>query len=255
MITAPGPGGFSCPPLLQQAVCPPCLPRPSPSSGHRSPDSSRETKRLPLTLALSDEVGRGIATVYVGPWSECQPKQQTFKRERRDTRTRESTSLRENRPRSLPVPQPASPHFPLPWLPASSPSPSGPSSPPPQLGERQRNVVCRSVPEYQRRTSFTILTCRTSSGATTPFKECMDGSRATVVPADRGSCVVPRDCQVASWTSWSPAFPQPCAAGASFVITLPWQAYNSNNLFRLAMQSDISSHFPSSASVPSTLNI
>ena len=154
MITAPGPGGFSCPPLLQQAVCPPCLPRPSPSSGQRSPASSRETKRLPLTLALSDEVGRGIATVYVGPWSECQPKQQAFKRERRDTRTRESSSLRENRPRSLPVPQPAS-HFPLPWLPASSPSPSGPSSPPPQLGERQRNVVCRSVPEYQRRKSLT----------------------------------------------------------------------------------------------------
>ena len=100
-----------------------------------------------------------------------------------------------------------------------------------------------------------ILTCRTSSGATTPFKECMDGSRATVVPADRGSCVVPRDCQVASWTSWSPAFPQPCAAGASFVITLLWQAFNINNLFRLAMQSDISSHFPSSASVLPTLNI
>ena len=155
MITAPGPGGFSCPPLLQQAVCPPCLPRPSPSSGQRSPASSRETNRLPLTLALSDEVGRGIATVYVGPWSECQPKQKAFKRERRDTRTRGSSSLRENRPRSLPVPQPASPHFPLPWLPASSPSPSGPSSPPPQLGERQRNVVCRSVPEYQRRISLT----------------------------------------------------------------------------------------------------
>ena len=55
--------------------------------------------------------------------------------------------------------------------------------------------------------------CRTSNGATTPFKECMDGSRATVVPADRGSCVVSRDCAVATWTAWTATDPQPCAAG------------------------------------------
>ena len=41
----------------------------------------------------------------------------------------------------------------------------------------------------------------------------MDGSRATVVPADRGSCVVPRDCAVATWTAWTAENPQPCAAG------------------------------------------
>ena len=39
----------------------------------------------------------------------------------------------------------------------------------------------------------------------------MDGSRATVVPADRGSCVVPRDCAVATWTAWTAE--KPCAAG------------------------------------------
>ena len=112
-----------------------------------SPASSRTPKRLPLTMALAggdDEMGQGPATVYVGPWSECQLRHQE-KRDTRDTRMREP---KVTLPRSLPPlpgPPPASPHFPLPWLPASSPSPSGPSSPAPELGERQRNVVCRST--------------------------------------------------------------------------------------------------------------
>ena len=243
MITPPGPGGFSCPPLLQQAVCPPCKPTPPSSSsrlplpllGHRSPASSRTPKRLPLTMALAggeEAMGQGPATVYVGPWSECQSRHED-KREPRDTRMREpGGSSRVTLPRSLPPlpgPPPASPHFPLPWLPASSPSPSGPSSPAPVLGERQRNVVCRS--DYTHTKSYTQYVrksddknvheesdCRTSNGATTPFKECMDGSRATVVPADRGSCVVSRDCAVATWTAWTAADPQPCAAGPYYYL-------------------------------------
>ena len=152
VVSPPGPGGFSCPPLLQQAVCPPCNPSP-PSSSSRLPALSSQTpKRLPLTMALAggDEgmMGQGAATVYVGPWSECQSRNQE-KREPRDTRMREpgGGSTRVTLPRSLPpLPgqgPPASPHFPLPWLPSSSPAPSGPSSPAPVLGERQRNVVCR----------------------------------------------------------------------------------------------------------------
>ena len=149
MVSPPGPGGFSCPPLLQQTVCPPCNQNPPrlPSWGHRSPTSYRTPKRLPLTMALAggdDEIGQGTATVYVGPWSKCQPRHQG-KREPRDTQIKGGL-VRENRPRSLPpLPGPASPHFPLPWLPPTSTTPSGPSSPPPVLGERQRNVVCRSV--------------------------------------------------------------------------------------------------------------
>ena len=241
VISPPGPGGFTCPPLLQQAVCPPCNPSPPssssprfPSLDHLSPASSRTPKRLPLTLALAggdDEMGQGPATVYVGPWSQCQSRHQD-KRDPRDTRMREpGGSSRVTLPRSLPPlpgPPPASPHFPLPWLPASSPSPSGPSSPAPVLGERQRNVVCRSTFAkqvfYPSRSDITMKNadsyCRTSNGATTPFKECMDGSRATVVPADRGSCVVSRDCAVATWTAWTATDPQPCAAGPDCVIII-----------------------------------
>ena len=256
MITAPGPGGFSCPPLLQQAVCPPCLPRPSPSSGHPSPASSRETKRLPLTLALSDELGRGIATVYVGPWSECQPKQQAFKRERRDTRTRESSSLRENRPRSLPVPQAASPHFPLPWLPASSPSPSGPSSPPPQLGERQRNVVCRSVPEYQRRINILYFKlAERQAGQPHLSKSAWTGVERQWFPQIVEVVLYHEIVRL----PLGPRGVLPFLSHVLQVLLLSSRFFGkcicSNNLFRLAMQSDISSHFPSSASVLSTLNI
>ena len=33
----------------------------------------------------------------------------------------------------------------------------------------------------------------------------MDGSRATVVPAERQSCVLSRDCRVGQWGAWSEA--------------------------------------------------
>ena len=31
----------------------------------------------------------------------------------------------------------------------------------------------------------------------------MDGTRATVVPSDRQTCVMDRDCVVAEWSEWS----------------------------------------------------
>ena len=31
----------------------------------------------------------------------------------------------------------------------------------------------------------------------------MDGTRATVVPADRQTCVMARDCVVAEWSTWT----------------------------------------------------
>ena len=64
VISPPGPGGFTCPPLLQQAVCPPCNPSPPSSSSPRfdrgathqlrsgEAKQSRIAQRWRLTLLL-----------------------------------------------------------------------------------------------------------------------------------------------------------------------------------------------------------
>jgi hypothetical protein len=57
--------------------------------------------------------------------------------------------------------------------------PPAPGSPAPTLGSQGRAVLCRG-----------------RAGETRRFKDCLDGSRTTVVPADRQMCLVNRDCQV-----------------------------------------------------------
>ena len=52
-------------------------------------------------------------------------------------------------------------------------------SPAPTLGSQGRAVLCRG-----------------RAGETRRFKDCLHGSRTTVVPADRQMCLVDRDCQV-----------------------------------------------------------
>ena len=59
------------------------------------------------------------------------------------------------------------------------------SSPAPEIGQRWREVLCRG-----------------EDGQSLPWSNCMDGSRATVVPAERQSCVVERDCRVGQWSDW-----------------------------------------------------
>ena len=49
----------------------------------------------------------------------------------------------------------------------------------PVLGSRTREVLCRGP-----------------GGEVSPFKDCMDGSRATIVPANKQTCTVDLDCQV-----------------------------------------------------------
>ena len=65
------------------------------------------------------------------------------------------------------------PLFGLSWLLAASGSPA------PTLGSQGRAVLCRG-----------------RAGETRRFKDCLHGSRTTVVPADRQMCLVDRDCQV-----------------------------------------------------------
>ena len=59
-------------------------------------------------------------------------------------------------------------------------------SPAPHVGQRTREVLCRG-----------------GDGESVGWSHCMDGSRATVVPADRQTCVMDRDCVVAEWSTWT----------------------------------------------------
>ena len=57
----------------------------------------------------------------------------------------------------------------------------------PNDSELDNNVAIPIIGTQQRE-----VLCRDKTGRTIPFKECMDSSRATIVPADRQSCVVDR---------------------------------------------------------------
>ena len=206
VVAPPGEGGLPCPPLLQQGVCPPCL--------QTSPRDTGASSRLPfqlpshlpadtpMTAALA--TGKSQATVYVGPWTPCSPRDAGDTRGTRDIRdtrdtggtgdtrdTRDTRHTRYTRDTRDTRAFNSQPQFPLPWLGPANPAEGPPSSPPAALGEATREVGCRVR----------------ASGATVPFKECMDGSRATVVPADRRTCVVHRDCKVSTITF--PTSPKP----------------------------------------------
>ena len=45
--------------------------------------------------------------------------------------------------------------------------------------------------------------CRGERGESLAWSSCMDGTRATVVPSDRQSCVMSRDCETEEWSEWS----------------------------------------------------
>ena len=130
------------------APCPPRVER------RACPPSPPCTPPRPRVLGLSQAASQ--VTLYVGPWSNC----------------------------SLPA-QPSKRSAFLPG-PASLQETAGPSSPPPQIGQSWRSVLCRG-----------------EAGQSLPWSRCMDGSRATVVPADKRSCVLSRDCRVGQWSDWT----------------------------------------------------
>ena len=104
----------------------------------------------------------GQVTVYVGPWSNCTVDRQLT---RRSVSGSSSVVARYLSGQTLPDTQ----H----------------SSPAPEIGQRWREVLCRG-----------------EDGQSLAWSNCMDGSRATVVPAERQSCVLQRDCRVSQWSDW-----------------------------------------------------
>ena len=56
----------------------------------------------------------------------------------------------------------------------------------PDIGQMTREVLCRG-----------------EGGDSIGWSNCMDGSRATVVPADKHVCIMDRDCHVSQWSSWT----------------------------------------------------
>eukprot|EP00090_Calanus_glacialis_P045441 TRINITY_DN8432_c0_g1_i1.p1 TRINITY_DN8432_c0_g1~~TRINITY_DN8432_c0_g1_i1.p1 ORF type:complete len:1537 (-),score=130.83 TRINITY_DN8432_c0_g1_i1:368-4978(-) len=197
VVIPPDNGGKSCPPKLQKSLC----------SNKKLCESRTSTNNpesiSPFVLPLKDN-RQGEATVYVGPWSNCTPvtslPSQTRLLVRRDL------TFVKSLPNSGPTFPSKSVTFPLtkvsfpsskvpgpPWLTQSDIPDHSSISQPPLIGTRTREVLCRG-----------------GDGESIPFSKCMDGSRATVVPADRQSCVVDRDCAVGPWTEWSLLEPENC---------------------------------------------
>ena len=142
------------PPVQAGAQCPPRVER---RLCPPSPPCSSTTPGPPLVLGLREP--RQV-TVYVGPWSNCSLPAQPSKR----------SLVGAGR-----------------FLPGEASLQEGQlSSPPPQIGQSWRSVLCRG-----------------EEGESLPWSHCMDGSRATVVPADKQSCVMSRDCRVGQWSDWA----------------------------------------------------
>ena len=171
VISPPAQAGSECPPRVERRHCPP-----SPPCSHTSPGPPPGPPAGPPAGPLGGPPGGpppgplvlGLrspsqVTVTVGPWSNCSLSSQPSKR----------SVVGAGR-----------------FLPGGSSSSSlqetQPSSPPPQIGQSWRSVLCRG-----------------EAGQSLPWSRCMDGSRATVVPADKRSCVVARSCRVGQWSDWT----------------------------------------------------
>ena len=188
VVVPPIKEGAHCPPRLQKSLC-----SPKTLCGGSLSDIS------PLVLPLQDR--QGAVSVYVGPWSNCTPVT-TLPSQTRLLVRRDSDFI-QNSAHTFPSKEVTFPAekvvFPmhkvpgLPWLTQSDSSDQSSKSHPPVIGTRTREVLCRG-----------------GEGETIPFSACMDGSRATVVPADRQSCVVDRDCMVGPWAEWSLLGPENC---------------------------------------------
>ena len=118
-------------------------------------------------------------TVYVGPWSNCSDLVQPSQPQQARTVTRRAVS----HVRQYQGPGPGH----VSQLASELPPPAAVfHSAAPRVGQRTRDVLCRG-----------------EHGGAVAWSLCMDGTRATTVPADRQSCVLPRDCAVSEWGAWS----------------------------------------------------
>ena len=184
VVTPPSGGGARCPPRVQRRQC-------WGARGRCGEQQGDNPVSLPLT-ARNSHVARvrpqsRQVTMYVGPWSNCSltPDQdpshgsRVVTRHSSDTVTRHVKTFTNSR-QSLtsglgqhpaPLSQSPGPRF---------------FSPAPMLGQRTREVRCRG-----------------ERGESETWSACMDGTRATVVPSDRQSCVMGRDCAVSEWGEWS----------------------------------------------------
>ena len=168
-------GGARCPPRTQKRHCWPGL---CPEAG--------PPRSLPLSAPRRvARVSRHV-TVYVGPWSNCSDLVPPGQPQQARTVTRRAVS----HVRQYQGPGPGH----VSQLASELPPPAAVfHSAAPRVGQRTRDVLCRG-----------------EHGGAVAWSLCMDGTRATTVPADRQSCVLPRDCAVSEWGAWSAAGAEWC---------------------------------------------
>ena len=176
VVTPPSGGGQRCPPRVQRRQC----------WGQRGRCAGDQGEDTPVSLALTARNSHVVrvpqtrlVTMYVGPWSNCSlsPEQEPGSASRVVTRHSDMTVTRHvktftNSRQSLTSSVPGHhPGHPAPLL-QQSPA-SRFLSAAPMIGQRTREVRCRG-----------------ERGESLAWSACMDGTRATVVPSDRQSCVM-----------------------------------------------------------------